>query len=54
MWLDQKEWHAVQLKTTEKSGDYEIFKYTSSKVNSSIPDSRFKLDLPKDVKIIKL
>jgi outer membrane lipoprotein-sorting protein len=54
MWLDQKEWHAVQLKTTEKSGDYEIFKYTNSKVNSSIPDSRFKLDLPKDVKIIKL
>jgi outer membrane lipoprotein-sorting protein len=54
LWLDQKEWHAVQLKTTEKSGDYEIFKYSNSKVNGSIPDSRFKLDLPKDVKIIKL
>ena len=54
IWLDQKEWHAVQIKTTEKSGDYLIVKYSNIKMNGSIPDSRFKLDLPKDVKVIKL
>ena len=54
MWLDQKAWHAVQIKTSEKSGDYLLVKYTNIKTSPSIPDSRFKLDLPKDVKVVKL
>ena len=54
MWLDQKTWTAVQIKTTEKSGDYLIMKYSNVKLNGVIPETRFKLDLPKDVKIIKL
>jgi len=54
IWLDQKTWNAAQIKTVEKSGDYLIVKYSNVKTNAGIPDSRFKLDLPKDVKIIKL
>lgn len=54
MWLDQKTWTAAQIKTTEKSGDYLVIKYSNVKLNGSVADSRFKLDLPKDVKIIKL
>jgi outer membrane lipoprotein-sorting protein len=54
MWLDQKAWHAVQIKTTETSGDYLVVKYSNIKMSPSLPDSRFQLDLPKDVKIIKL
>jgi outer membrane lipoprotein-sorting protein len=54
MWLDQKAWVASQIKTVEKTGDYLVIKYSSVKLNNTIPESRFKLDLPKDVKIIKL
>jgi outer membrane lipoprotein-sorting protein len=54
LWLDQKAWHALQIKTVEKSNDYLIVKFSSVKMNAGISDSRFKLSLPKDVKVIKL
>jgi len=54
LWLDQKAWHSTQIKIVEKSKDYLVIKFTNVKMNAGIPDSRFKLDLPKDVKIIKL
>jgi outer membrane lipoprotein-sorting protein len=54
MWLDQKAWVAAQIKTVEKTGDYLVIKYSNVKLNNTIPESRFKLDLPKDVKVIKL
>ncbi len=54
MWLDQKAWNAVQIKTVEKSNDYLVVKFTNIKTNATIPDSRFKLNLPKDVQVIKL
>ena|SRR5579884_1655282 len=56
MWLEPNPngWHAVQIKTTEKTDDTHTIKYSNIKINTSIPDSRFKLDLPKDVKIIRL
>ena len=54
LWLDQKDWHSNQIKIVEKSKDYLVIKFTNVKMNAGIPDSRFKLDLPKDVKIIKL
>jgi outer membrane lipoprotein-sorting protein len=54
LWLDQKAWHAVQIKTVEKTNDYLIVKFTNVKMNSKIPDSRFKLNLPKDVKVIRM
>jgi len=53
MWLDQKAWHAVQIKTVEKTNDYLIVKFTNIKLNAGLPDSRFKLNLPKDVKVIR-
>ncbi len=54
LWLDQKSWHSTQIKIVEKSKDYLVIKFTNVKMNAGIPDSRFKLDLPKDVKVIKL
>jgi outer membrane lipoprotein-sorting protein len=54
MWMDQEKWVAVQIKTTEKSGDYGTLKFTNAKVNANIPDSVFDLKLPKDVKVIKM
>jgi outer membrane lipoprotein-sorting protein len=54
LWLDQKAWHSDQIKIIEKSKDYLVIKFTNVKMNAGIPDSRFKLDLPKDVKVIKL
>jgi outer membrane lipoprotein-sorting protein len=54
MWLDEKTWHAVQIKATETTGNYLIVQYSNIKMVPSLPNSRFQLDLPKDVKIIKL
>src|SRR5262245_20335586 len=54
LWLDQKTWHSDQIKIIEKSKDYLVIKFTNVKMNAGIPESRFKLDLPKDVKVIKL
>ncbi len=54
MWMDQQKWVAVQIKTTEKSGDYLTLKFTNVKMNANIPDSVFDLKMPKDVKVIKM
>ena len=54
MWMDQDKWVAVQLKTTETTGDYMIFKYSNVKMNTNIPDSVFDLKMPKDVHVIKM
>src|SRR5262245_24222998 len=43
MWMDQQKWVAVQIKTTEGSGDYMIVKFSDTKINPSIPDSVFSL-----------
>ncbi len=54
MWMDQEKWVAVQVKTTENSGDYSVFKFSNIKLNTSIPESTFELKMPKDVHVIKL
>jgi len=54
MWMDQQKWVAVQIKTTEKSGDYLTLKFMNVKLNANIPDSVFDLKMPKDVKVIKM
>jgi outer membrane lipoprotein-sorting protein len=54
MWMDQGKWVAVQIKTTEKSGDYLTLKFANIKINSNISDSVFDLKMPKDVKVIKM
>jgi outer membrane lipoprotein-sorting protein len=54
MWMDPQKWVAVQIKTTEGSGDYGILKFSNIRLNTNIPDSTFTLKLTKDVKVVKL
>lgn len=54
LWVDQQRWIPVQSKLTEASGDYLILKFTNIKLNMKIPDSVFKLKLPKDVQVVTL
>jgi outer membrane lipoprotein-sorting protein len=54
MWMDQQKWVAVQINTTEASGDYMILKFSNIKVNANIADSVFSLKLPKDVRVLKM
>lgn len=54
MWMDQEKWVALQLNTVEASGDYMNLKFSNIKLNSKISDSVFKLNLPKDVRVLKL
>ena len=54
MWMDQQKWVAVQIKTTENSGDYMVLNFSNIKLNTGIPDSVFDLKMPKDVRVIKM
>lgn len=54
MWMDQQKWISVQIKATEGSNDYGIYKFTNVKVNGTIPESVFDLKLPKDVRVLKM
>ncbi len=54
MWMDQQKWVAVQIKTTENSGDYMVLKFSNVKLNLGISDSVFDLKMPKDVRVIKM
>jgi outer membrane lipoprotein-sorting protein len=54
MWMDQQRWTSVQVKTTEASGDYMIFKFSNVRLNAPVADSMFQLKLPKDVHVIKM
>jgi outer membrane lipoprotein-sorting protein len=54
MWMDQQKWVAVQIRTTENSGDYMILKFSNVKLNSKISQSVFDLKMPKDVRVIKM
>ena len=54
LWIDEQKGISVQVKATEPSGDYTIFKYSSVKMNAALPDSTFELKLPKDVHVSKL
>src|SRR5437870_12153059 len=54
MWMDQQRWVAVQIKTTENSGDYMVLRFSNIKLNGNIPDSICDLKMPKDVRVIKM
>ena len=54
MWMDQQKWVAVQVRTTENSGDYGIFKFSNIKLNANLPESVFDLKMPKDVHVLKM
>lgn len=53
LWLDEQRWIPVQIKHNEASGDYQLLKLTSIKVNGGLSNSVFSLKLPKDVKVTK-
>jgi len=54
MWLDHKNWGAVKIKTVEKTDSYLEVKFSNPRFNGNIPDTRFRLNMPKDVKVIKM
>jgi len=54
MWMDQQKWVAIQIKTTESSGDYLNLKFYNIKINPNIPESTFILKLPSDVRVLKM
>jgi outer membrane lipoprotein-sorting protein len=54
MWMDQDKWIAVQIRTSESSGDYMIVKFSNEKTNGGLPDSVFELKMPKDVHVMKM
>jgi len=54
MWMDQQKWVAIQIKTTESSGDYLNLKFYNIKINPNIPESTFILKLPGDVRVLKM
>jgi outer membrane lipoprotein-sorting protein len=54
MWMDPEKWVAVQINTTEASGDYMLVKFSTIKVNPNIPEFIFSLKLPKDVRVLKM
>ena len=55
MWVDQKQGISLQIKATENTGDYTIYKYSNIKlINSALPDKTFELNMPKDVHVSKI
>ena len=54
LWMDQQKWVAIQIRTTENTGDYMVVKFSNVKTNGGISDSVFELKLPKDVHVMKM
>ncbi len=52
-WVSTQNWLIKKLALYEKSGDVTILSYENIRVNTGIPDSRFKVDLPADVEILQ-
>ena len=53
LWLSPDTWQPVRQRFIEPSGDYIIVEFTGSKLNTAIPDSRFKLKFRGKVKKIR-
>jgi outer membrane lipoprotein-sorting protein len=54
MWMDEQKGISVQVKATEISGDYTLFKYSNIKLGVALSPTIFDLQLPKDVHRSKL
>jgi outer membrane lipoprotein-sorting protein len=52
-WVDQSSWLPVRSMVVESNGTPTTFILTDVKKNQGIPDSAFKVDLPKDTKIVR-
>ncbi|ETT84250.1 outer membrane lipoprotein carrier protein LolA [Viridibacillus sp. FSL R5-0477] len=53
MWVDKENWMVLKTNISTVGGDTQM-EYTKIDFDAKIPDSKFKLELPKDVKIQKL
>ena len=53
LWLSRDTWQPVRQQFIEPSGDYLIVEFTGTKLNTAIPNSRFKLKLRGKVKKIR-
>jgi outer membrane lipoprotein-sorting protein len=51
LWVDEQKGISLQVKVTETGDDYVIYKYTNIKLNGSVPNNTFELNLPKDVHV---
>lgn len=50
LWIPENAGHPVQQKLFQLGGDYTVIIYTDLKLNPKLPETAFRLDLPKDVK----
>lgn len=53
LWVEQSGWLPVKYTVLEAGGTATTFVLTGVKKNQGIPDSTFKVELPKDTKIIR-
>ncbi len=53
LWVSNKSWLIKKLALYEKSGDLTTLSYENIRLNTGIPDSHFKVDLPADVEILE-
>ena len=54
LWISEESWLPVQQKFFEASGDYSVARYSSVKVNRSLPSSTFQLHTAKGAKRVKM
>ena len=50
LWLSQKDWTPVRTELTERNKNTWTFSYKEKKLNATIADSVFKLNVPRDAK----
>jgi outer membrane lipoprotein carrier protein len=53
LWVSTQDWLIRKLALYEKSGDLTILSYNNIRINTGIPDSHFKINLPTDVEILQ-
>ena len=50
LWIPENAGHPVQQKFFQRGGDYTVIIYTDLKLNPALPETSFRLNLPKGVK----
>jgi len=53
LWVDQSSWLPVKYTVVEPGGNATTFTLSGLKKNQGVSDSTFKVDLPKDTKIVR-
>jgi outer membrane lipoprotein-sorting protein len=53
LWVDQSTWLPIKYTVVESSGNPTTFTLSGVKKNQGVSDSTFKVDLPKDTKIVR-